>query len=53
MYVMKKSDKGKDEIINSLRLFNEKADKLMSLGFTKKIFGEKSGFTFSAKKMAQ
>ena len=47
---MKKSDKGKDEIIKSLRLFNEKADKLMSLGFTKKIFGEKSGFTFSAKK---
>jgi Fe2+ transport system protein FeoA len=32
---MKKSDKGKDEIIKSLRLFNEKADKLMSLGFTK------------------
>ena len=47
---MKKSDKGKDEIIKSLRLFNEKADKLMSLGFTKKIFGEKSGFRFSAKK---
>ena len=50
MREMKKSDKEKDEIINSLRLFNEKADKLMSLGFTKKIFGEKSGFTFSAKK---
>jgi hypothetical protein len=47
---MKKSDKGKDEINKSLKLFNEKADKLMSLGFTKKIFGEKSGFTFSAKK---
>lgn len=30
---MKKSDKEKDEIIKSLRLFNEKADKLMSLGF--------------------
>ena len=50
MREMKKSDKEKDEIINSLRLFNEKADKLMSLGFTKKIFGEKSGFRFSAKK---
>ena len=50
MREMKKSDKGKDEINKSLKLFNEKADKLMSLGFTKKIFGEKSGFTFSAKK---
>ena len=50
MREMKKSDKEKDEIIKSLKLFNEKADKLMSLGFTKKIFGEKSGFTFSAKK---
>ena len=50
MCEMKKSDKEKDEIINSLRLFNEKADKLMNLGFTKKISGEKSGFRFSAKK---
>ena len=50
MREMKKSDKEKDVIIMYLKLFNEKADKLMSLGFTKKIFGEKSGFTFSAKK---
>ena len=49
---MKKSDKEKEEIIKSLRLFNEKADKLMSLGFAKKIFGEKSGFTMSVKKDA-
>ena len=50
MREMKESGKEKEEIIKSLRLFNEKADKLMSLGFTKKIFGEKSGFTLSAKK---
>jgi hypothetical protein len=49
---MEKSDKEKEENIKSLRLFNEKADKLMGLGFSKKIFGEKSGFTLSAKKDA-
>lgn len=49
---MEKSDKEKEEVVKSLRLFNEKADKLMSLGFSKKIFGEKSGFTLSAKRDA-
>jgi len=46
---VKESSKEKEDIISSLRLFNEKADKLMSLGFTKKIFEEKIGFTMSAK----
>ena len=49
---MKESNKEKEEIIESLRLFNEKHDKLMSLGFVKKIFEEKIGFTMSVKKDA-
>ncbi|MGB2842228.1 MAG: hypothetical protein WBC40_07115 [Halobacteriota archaeon] len=49
---MKESNKEKEEIIESLRLFNEKYDKLMSLGFVKKIFEEKIGFTMSVKKDA-